>query len=181
MITSGHARSLMGEAMDARCANLEQQNLLVNATPEVDCIADHLALLVRAGVDPALIARIAQLTRQIATLNVQEGDSEMSLAGHLDDLASRLHDMERNGMQQAFSVKAMGDELRWALPIAYEPAGHTAADVVRAGATVNRILDGTPAAQLFTASMRKELRDTNYGRLVELHAARFTSEGERAA
>lgn len=179
-VTSAHARVLMGEAMDARALNLAQTQALINDTPEVDCIADLLAVLVAQGVRPSAVARLFTLTREIVESNIAEGGHEMVIAGSLDDIASRLYDQERNGQQEAMSVKAMGEQLRWALPIAYKPAGHSAADVVRAGGIVHRILERTPAGQLFTPSMHKELRDTNYGRLKELHA-RFNNRSQEAA
>lgn len=181
MLTSAHARELMGEAMDARALGYWQSQALINDTPEIDCIQDHLAVLVASGVKPSDVAELWRLTRKLFESNEAESEHEMTLAGALDDVASRLYDAERNhGGTGAMGVKEIGERLRWALPIIFEPAGHSPAARAGAGAAVEDVLSRVPAGQLFTESVRKELRNTNYGRLVELHAARQRNQEEAA-
>jgi hypothetical protein len=178
VLSSSTARTLMGEAMDARALNYRQAQALINDTPEVDSIAEHLAALVAQGVSPSKVRDLFALTVEVFESNKAEGGLEMSLCGSLDDIAACLYDMERNhGGTGARTVRELGRDLRWALPVVYEPGGHAAATVVAAGALIAEIVDSTPADQLFTESVRKELRNTNYGRLLEQHAARHNAEG----
>lgn len=179
-ITAPAARELMGTAMDARSLNMWQTQALLNDTPEVDCVIDHLAVLVTSGVKPSAVADLLRLTRRILESNLAEGQHEMDIAGALDDLASRLHDLEMNsGQRRELTVKELGRALRDALPVLADRADHTVARVVEAGAVVDRILAQVPASQLFTPSVHRELRDTNYRRLVDLWAERH--QEERAA
>jgi hypothetical protein len=180
-LTATQARVWMGDAMDARALNMRQHHMLVNQTPETDCLTDHLLALVhREGVKPSRVLELLRTTRDIVELNAEEGGLSMKLAGELDQLATSLHDLETSGQRRELTVKDIGRALRGALPVLADPAAHSMAQVVQAGAAVHRIVSEVPAAQLLSASVRKELRDTNYQRLLALYAEQHEQE-ERVA
>jgi hypothetical protein len=156
--------------MDARSLNMWQHHALLNDTPEDDCIVDHLAVLVHNGVRPSQVAELLRLTRQLIESNLAEGQYEMAIAGSLDTVARRLHDIETAGQNQGWTVKDLGRALRDALPVLAEPGAYSMRRVIEASVTVDRIVREVSPETLFSDSVRKEIRATNYGRLLEVYA-----------
>lgn len=180
MELSAHvARDWMHQSMEGCAVNDEQTRLLWNPDPAVNSIVELAQQALHSGVAVEVIADLITLTRKTLESNLRERGIHFELAGQFDDLAAQLMDQERNGsVRRQLTVKALGRALRPALTALR--AGGSAIELAPHYRVVEQVFATVPSAQLFTASMRAELRDPNYTLLGELHRARLGAEGMAA-
>lgn len=156
MITAATARvGLFEPTLDGRALNLEQQALLVNATPEVDCLADVLLPLVK--VAPKETADALGYLRLILERNRAEGEQWNALAQTTDALAKDLRRVELN--DPAARTAMTGREILQQVggPLNVLDRVPDMALVVDAVRQVDAVIDQAPRMQIFSRKVRREL------------------------
>ena len=177
-ITRSTASKGLAHVMDARGANLEQNALLYNPSPEVDSLAELPAELlrqVRAGnIDPALFATWAKLSRRLLESNIAEGASEMTAAGLLEDHIARARTAP---LAARMTAKSIARRLRDPLRVMLDPAAHDAIEFFRAAGAIRDVLAACPREQLLAPAVEHHLGGRKFRLLTQLFA---DFEGSRA-
>lgn len=172
-VSSERLRRPLEHAMDARCENLTQQTYVWDPDPEVNSLAEIPAVLMRLGVDPAVISTLAMLVRKIAESNMREGQHELDIAGTLDSITAGLH---YHGMRSTLTVKAAARKLRPALSTLAR--GGDATRFFAASCDIKDVLACLPPEIVQGRGLRHELGDGRHDLLLSLIPA---DAGERAA
>lgn len=165
---------VLAPAMDARAENLRQARLISNPSPEIDSITEHLTELARTTT-PAQrphVRALLELVRDLATSNHAEGETQTTIAGVVDHLASDLRKAETLDRSGELGVKAIARRLRLPLEDLVNGKRPDSRKVVAARAAVNAVLREVPGVYLLdNASLRHELGVTRYTLLCELVGA----------
>jgi hypothetical protein len=148
---------ILAPALDGIARNHRQTRIIVNPTPEIDSIVEHVTELIRTAVPaqrPHLAALIG-LCRDLLAENRAEGELERSVAGAADRLAVDLARAATVG-QKPLGARSAARELRAPLanlanPIIQGTARDTALAAVRgvvARSTRDNVLSNTVRHEL---------------------------------
>lgn len=179
VLTAGTVRDVfLWPAMDARAANVEQQRLLYNPTPDPDSLLEHLELLQEGGRARASLRALVALCTDLSSSNSIEAGFELGIAGAADQLATDLRDTELNGSAPTLlTAKGIARRLRQPLSHLAQAAGVGPAQLVKDCATIADAIRHTPRLQLLSPAVAHELGRAKYELLCEL----VDSEKTRAA
>lgn|GEM_PF-4185560 len=159
-------RNFLDLAIEARAANLEQEKLILNHSPEPDSLVEVLTLL---APPKELVPLCSRLVNEFSYSNAHEGQQEKKLAGNAEALAVDLRKLGSN-VRAALTAKGIATRLREALRTI--DAGGDPAELFRAFHVVSLALREIPAAQLLSASVAYELGGKKFALLNRLHAQR---------
>lgn len=162
------ARDGLHHAMDARAANLEQDRLLHNPDPEINSIAEF-APYVRAEARPKFEVLVGRTLRS----NIAEGNSEMEMAGLMEDELARKRLAPTS---ERWTAKRIARELRDPLAVIAAPAKHDGIAFYRACTTVRELVRELPSHQLLSGAVRHELRATKFALLAKLIATHHVAD-----
>lgn len=139
---------LLEPAMDVIAVGHFEHFLLVNHTPESDCLAD-LAEEV-AQHDPALAARMLHYIGRVASLNAEQTDTGREIAGAAERYAEQLDQRQTGSLRQA--VRKLRAPLADLLnPMIVGEREHHALELVA------EMIESTPERVLRSDSLAREM------------------------
>lgn len=161
-------RDYLHPAMDGRALNDQQDSMLVNATPEIDCLLEYLHALPPHHFRDAAI----DLVRRLIVANTEEGGCERQIAGAADQLVRELRDLELNGVSRAITAKGVARAVREPLAVITEQKEAASPDErLDAFAALSVVLREVPCAQLLSAAVRHEIGPKRFGALERIALA----------
>lgn len=154
--------SVLEQAITGQAVNREQDRRLVNATPEIDSLAEILAAIGTSttGRTRALAAEGLRLVKTIRDLNDSEHACEHAIAGHAERLA------QINARTPAWTIKRLAAELRPVLADLQNPMLGTARREQRF-TRLAEIIGQAPAENLRSVWLRHELGVRKFSLLQE--------------
>lgn len=159
---------LLAPSMDATALNDQQAAMIVNGTPQIDSLVEHLiAALHGERTDEHLRAALGIVGR-IQAANRAEGACERRISGAADDLARTFRDAELNGGQPAkmWSAKRVNRETRDALSVLLNPV--LTGQHEDALAAVVAVVAACPRDVLLSERTLHELQPRKFRRLMDI-------------
>lgn len=170
--TAGAARrSFLEPALDGRALNLEQAELLVNETPELDSITECIELI-REHPEISghpVVHLLVELVERLVASNEAEGELEREVAGAADVLVTELRRAELNGVANAITAKAIVRSVRG--PLRAIEDGGSGDELLEAFGALHHVFSEVSRAQLLSPTVRRALGDRKFELLEQLAGA----------
>lgn len=166
--------------MDAIAIGDVEHHKLFNPSPEVDSIAEHLAVAVQRGCK-ANGKRALELIVEVIELNRKQRSRSLDFAGFADELARQIKDSEFNGDGEgkALPARALANAVRPHLRVIAD-ADSIDADVCAAFRAIHAHTAGVAKSQVLAPRVRKELGKGPFGLLSQIVGEGASSSKEAA-
>lgn len=161
-ITGHQIQPVLDKALDARCHNIDQDNLLFNPSPEVDSLGE---LLAAAPMPPEMKAAAFNFIRMLAKSNQAEGGCENDIAGAADELILLARRAPSPG--EALTVLGLARALRPLLK-AYAEAEPDSFTQKLAAREIRQITSRVTSRQIGSSALAAQLGPRRHDLLVKI-------------